>query len=75
MRLPDCLAAYLGDLRDGLKLLPKVAREIPRVLPRELERRAKASRDFWAAHQGAVWAMGVTVALLWAVLLAVLWLT
>ena len=32
-------AAQLRELHDGLRLLPTVAREIPRVLPRE--RRAK----------------------------------
>ena len=75
MRLPDPLAAYLRELRGGLRLLPTVARELPRGLPRELERRARASRDFWAAHEPAVWAMGVTVALLWLVMLAVVVLT
>ena len=62
-------AAQLRELHDGLRLLPTVAREIPHVLPGELERRAKAARDFWAAHEPAVWAMAVTVAVLWVVLL------
>jgi len=71
MRLPDPLAAYLRELLLELRLLPQALRD----LPHELEARARASRDFWAAHQPAVWAMGVTVALLWVMILAIFWLT
>ena len=70
MRLPDPLAAYLRELLLELRLLPQALRD----LPRELEARTKASRDFWAAHTGALWAMAVTVALLWLMVLAVFWL-
>ena len=65
-------AAWWRDMAEGVRLLPSAMREVLRgECFRILERRARANVDFWQAHTGALWAMAITIGVLWCLALLV----
>ena len=66
MKSPSPLAAHLRELWLGVRLLPQAVRELPQMSLERLE----SNTAFWKAHTGAPWAVLLTVALLWVIVLA-----
>lgn len=59
MRLPDILAPWRWFKQLLIDFLET------------MEANAQANKRFWEAHTGTIWAMGITVALLWCIVLFV----